>query len=235
MPDWKNPLSYEIARYMPVAILTGTLVLSLGFATDTAFSQPRYSVSSYLRCTRDAQIMQALSLMEEGQGQTSLNRIVSKPMRVIFKDMKSINKALKNYDALSWISNQGEQVIFVNEKHRNAPPAALAALISHEAMHDDAFNSVNEEVQSWQHEAHIWMEMKANNPELSKIQAGVHPLVDRENRIESEYRKGTLDQFVRSSPGYKGLPEASPGFAKIQPTITAKHAALLDQPSTRPE
>jgi hypothetical protein len=235
MPDWKSPLSFEIARYMPVAILAGSLLLSLGLATYPAFSQPHYSMTSYLRCTRDMQIMQALTLMEEGQGQASLRRIVNKPMRVIFKDMKSMNKALRNYDALSWISNQGEQVIFVNDKHRDAPPAALAALISHEAMHEDEFNSVTEEVQSWQHEASVWMEMKARNPELSKIQPGLHPLVDRENRIEEEYRKGTLARFVRSSPGYKGLPEASPGFANIPQPLEVKQAASLSKTPAQPD
>lgn len=156
--------------------------------------------------------MKAFSLMQNGHGESSLTRIVNKPMRVIFKDMKAINKSLRNYDALSWISSHGEQVIFVNEKHRDAPPEALAALIAHEAMHEDEFNSVSEEIQSWRHEAVVWMEMKARNPELAKIPPGLYPLVDRENRIESEYRKHSLDNFVRSSPGYQGLPEASPGF-----------------------
>jgi hypothetical protein len=166
--------------------------------------------------------------MNEGQSQTSLYHIINTPVRVIFKDMKSMNKALSNYDALSWISNQGEQVIFVNEKHRNAPPAALAALISHEAMHNDEFNSLEEEVQSWQHEARVWMEMKSRNPALSKIQPGLSPLVDRENRIETEYSKGSLASFVRSSPGYKGLPESSPGFASTPQPILVKQAASLN-------
>jgi hypothetical protein len=130
--------------------------------------------------------------------------------------MAQINKSLKNYDALSWMSNRGEQVIFVNEKHRSAPPEALAALISHEAMHEDEFNSLNEEVQSWQFEAAVWMELKAKNPALAQIPEGVNALVDRENRLEEETRQGTLEKFVRSSPGYQGLPEDSPGFGHQQ-------------------
>jgi hypothetical protein len=150
--------------------------------------------------------------MQQGPGEASLHRIVTKPMRVIFKDMSTLHKQLKNYDALSWISHQGEQIIFVNEKHRNAPPEALAALISHEAMHEDEYNSLQEEMQSWRHEAQVWMALKAKNPALAKIPAGASPLVDRENRIEEESRKGTLDQFVQSSPAYKGLPATSPGY-----------------------
>jgi hypothetical protein len=196
----------------PVVGLAAVLLSWIILDSFPAFSQTHFSMTAFLRCTRDEAIMKAFSLMQNGHGESSLTRIVNKPMRVIFKDMKAINKSLRNYDALSWISSHGEQVIFVNEKHRGAPPEALAALIAHEAMHEDEFNSISEEIQSWRHEAVVWMEMKARNPELAKIPPGLYPLVDRENRIESEYRKHSLDNFVRSSPGYQGLPEASPGF-----------------------
>ncbi len=169
-------------------------------------------MTTLLHCTRDESIMKAFQLMTEGPGEPSLRRIVSKPVRVVFKDMRLLNKSLKNYDALSWMSNQGEQVIFVNDKHRLAPPEALAALIAHEAMHDDAENSLSEEVESWRFEATVWMALKAKNPELNKLAEGTSPLVDRENRLEKELKAGTLEAFVRSSPGYKGLPESSPGF-----------------------
>jgi len=193
-----------------VAAILG--VMLLGAVDPPAFSQTHYTMNAFLRCTRDDSIMKAFNLMSDGHGESSLDRIVNRPMRVIFKDMATLHKTLKNYDALSWISNQGEEIIFINDKHRNAPPEALAALIAHEAMHDDEYNSLNEEVQSWQHEAVVWMEMKSKNPSLGKIPAGQSPLVDRENRIESEYQKGTLEKFVRSSPGYRKLPESSPGF-----------------------
>jgi len=185
----------------------------LSTVNPPAFSQTHYTMNAFLRCTRDEAIVKAFNLMGDGKGEASLDRIVNRPMRVIFKDMTTLHKTLKNYDALSWISNQGEEVIFINEKHRNAPPEALAALISHEAMHDDEYNSLNEEVQSWTHEAVVWLELKAKNPALAHIPQGVYPLVDRENRIVSEYQKGTLEKFVRSSAGYRKLPETSPGFS----------------------
>jgi hypothetical protein len=191
--------------------------LFLGLGVDVpAFSQTHYTMTSFLRCTRENAIMKAFYLMKECQGERSLRQIVHKPIRVVFKNMAEINKSLKNYDALSWMSNRGEHVIFVNEKHRSAPPEALAALLSHEAMHDDEFNSLNEEVESWKFEAEVWMELKAKNPTLPQIPKGINALVDRENRLENELRQGTLEKFVRSSPGYKGLPEDSPGFGQQQ-------------------
>lgn len=182
-----------------------------------ALAQNHYNMTAFLRCTRDNAIMEAFYLMKEGQGERSLSHIVNKPVRVIFKDMGKINKSLKNYDALSWISTKGEQVIFINEKHREAPPEALAALIAHEALHDDPMNSLTEEVESWRFEATVWMELKARNSALADMPKGISPLVDRENRIEKEVRAGTLEQFVRSSPGYAGLPETSPGFEAAEP------------------
>jgi hypothetical protein len=193
-------------------LLVSFLLLGLFAQELPAFSQTHYTMTSYLRCTRDDAILQALTLMSNGEAEPSLHRIVSRPARVIFKDMKSIDKSLKNYDALSWISSSGQQVIFVNEKHRNAPPEALAAMIAHEAMHDDILNSVSEEVSGWTQEARVWMEMKSRNPALAHIPSGAYPLVDRLNKIEQEYQQGTLSVFVRSRPGYKNLPETSPGF-----------------------
>lgn len=210
-----NTLPKRLGQWFYGVMLT---LMGLGvwgsFYLSPAFAQTRYSMTTLLRCTHEGAIMQAFYLMRDSQGERSLDRIIHKPIRVVFKDMNTLNKSLKNYDALSWLSNNGEQVIFVNEKHRNAPPEALAALISHEAMHDDAFNSLTEESQSWHFESKVWQELKAKNPTLSNIPAGIYPLVDRENRLEKEARQGTLDQFVRTSPGYKGLPEVSPGFEK---------------------
>lgn len=205
-------------RHALALAFAGLLILALLLPNIPAFSQAEpgahYSLSALLRCTREESILKALRLMESSpHAQASLSKIVHKPMRILFKDMRMLNKALKNYDALSWISYQGEQVIFINEKHRNAPPEALAAMIAHEAMHEDEFNSVNEEVAGWTFEAQTWTEMKARNPELSTIQPGTSPLVDRENKIEQEHKQGNLGSFVRGNPGYTGLPETSPGFS----------------------
>ncbi len=195
------------------AIVIALLLTGVSTADFPAFSQVKYPLPALLRCSHDQSILKALDLLSGTQGQGSLDKIVQKPMRVIFKDMGTLHKSLKNYDALSWISANGEQVIFINEKHRSAPPEALAAMIAHEAMHADEFNSLNEEVTSWQHEARVWMEMKQRYPELGMLKPGTFALVDRENRIEAEYRQGTLEAFVRNSPGYQGLPETSPGFS----------------------
>ena len=210
---------YAKHSYFLSILSLGIVGMMVGLVNPAAFSQTHYTMNAYLRCTRDDSILKAFTLMGDGYGESSLDRIVNKPMRVIFKDLGTMHKSLKNYDALSWISNQGEQVIFVNEKHRAAPPEALAALIAHEALHDDEYNSLNEEVQSWRHEAVVWMELKVKNPKLSEIRPGEVPLVDRENRIEAEYKKGNLERFVRSSPGYRKLPETSPGFS---PTTAAQ-------------
>lgn len=205
-----SALSYRLLSRLALA---GSLLLLPSFTEPAAFSQTRYTMNAFLRCTHDDAIIQAFNLMGDSRGEVSLDKIVNKPVHVIFKDLKTMHKSLKNYDALSWISTQGEQVIFINDKHRKAPPEALAALISHEAMHDDQYNSLNEEVQSWRHEAMVWMELSARNPKLAKIPAGQSALVDRENRLVTEYQQGSLEQFVRSSAGYAKLPETSPGFS----------------------
>lgn len=213
----RNPLMPE-NKAMSLLFRLTSIGFAIGFAvliaskTLPAFSQTNYPLTALLRCSREEPIIQALQLLQNSNGEDSLSHIVNKPVRIVFRNMQLIHKDLKNYDALSWLSNQGEQVIFINEKHRAAPPEALAAMIAHEAMHDDPFNSLQEEVQSWKHEAEVWGYLKARNPALMKISAGQNALVDRENRIEKEAQHGTLTAFVLSNPGYTGLPEVSPGF-----------------------
>src|SRR5687768_2599639 len=88
-------------------LAAGLLVLVLMASVFPAFSQTRYNMSAYMRCSRDEGILKAFQVLEDSLGEPSLAKIVSKPMRVIFKDMRTLNKGLKNYDALSWISYQG--------------------------------------------------------------------------------------------------------------------------------
>ncbi|MBY0403371.1 MAG: hypothetical protein K2X66_05700 [Cyanobacteria bacterium] len=188
-------------------LATGLLTIN-----PPAFSQSKYPMVSLLRCTRDQSILEAFNYMVGSSGEPSLDVIVNKPVRVFFKDLGLLNQKVKNFDALSWLSTDGQQVIFINEKHRGAPPEALAAIIAHEAMHDDLDNSVLEEIAAWQKEAGVWAEMKRVNPSLAVIPEGKYPLVDRLNKIADEKQKGTLEAFVRANPGYKGLSEHSPGY-----------------------
>jgi len=190
--------------------------------------------TAYLRSAREPQLLDALRLLETSPaGRPSLIKILRRPMRVVFKDMRLLDKGLKNYDALTWLSGDGRQVvIFVNEKHRAAPPAALAAMLAHEAIHDDAENSTAEEIAGWTVEATVWKEMRARFPDLPRPSAERKPprerhslwgnnrpvtpdpdaLVIREDKIAGELEAGTLADFVRKNPGYEGLPATSKGY-----------------------
>lgn len=211
-PSQLSLLSKLKRRHLIALGISTLCLLALLIPTPDAISQMRYTTTSLLRCSHDESILKAFRLLEGSSGESSLSNIVNKPMRVIFKDMATLNKGLKNYDALSWISIHGEQVIFINDKHRNAPPAALAAMIAHESMHADEFNSLSEEVAGWSFEAKVWMELKTKDTTLAEIPVGKYALVDRQNKIEQEFRQGTLTSFVRGNAGYQGLPETSPGF-----------------------
>lgn len=208
-------------RFRSLLLLMMSLLWLQALLPSAAQTKTAYSMAAYLRCTREEAILNAFRLMADGPGEGALAWIVDKSVRVVFKDMKTLDKGLRFYDALSWISSHGEQVIFINEKHRNAPPEALAAMLAHEAMHNDAYNSIREEIAGWHQEAVVWSTLKTSYPSLAKIPQGAFPLVDRENRIEQEFRRGTLEAFVKNNNGYRGLPETSPGF-----TVSASGVAM---------
>lgn len=144
------------------------------------------------------------------------SNLTSKPVKIEFKDLGTINPNYKTYDALGW--KKGSRLyIYINQRHSDAPAIALAALLSHEALHQDEYNSMAEETYAWTMEASVWCELVELNP---NYQLGMQPLVQRENTLKKLLERGNyantyIKKTVYSNPGYQGLPESSPGFEAL--------------------
>jgi hypothetical protein len=153
--------------------------------------------------------MEALKLLQHTPAKHVLEDILHTPVRILFKPMAMLGKGLRHYDALSWISVEGQRVIFINEIHRGAPPEALAALIAHEGLHADAHNSVQEEIAGSRIEAEIWIRLRQQLPvhTIGPLPTTTSPLVLRLNTLADALAQGTLENMVRSNPGYRLLPE----------------------------
>ena len=165
------------------------------------------------RISRDAPIIEALEILDHSPEKAIIPWMVSHDVRVLFKDMRlELGKAYMNHDALTIISNDDQQVIYINSKHMMAPPQALAALIRHEAMHDDRDNSLQEELTAWNKEGQTWQEMLTHYPELKQIPPHTVALVDRLNAINILQQQNRLQDQVFKNIAYQGLPEHSPGF-----------------------
>ena len=135
------------------------------------------------------------------------------PIKIEFKDLSEMNDAYKTHDAVGW-KKKGKLYIYINPKHSSAPPAALAALLAHEALHQDEYNSLSEETYAWTMEATVWCEMLKRFPESNNIESS---LVTRENVIKQLLEKGNytnkyIKKTVYANKGYKDLPLTSPGF-----------------------
>lgn len=135
------------------------------------------------------------------------------PIKIEFKNLSEINEAYSSFDAVGW-KKKGKLYIYINPKHQEAPPAALAALLSHEALHQDEYNSLSEETYAWTMEANVWCEMLKRFPESNDLQSS---LVMRENILKQLLEKGNftnkyIKKTVYSNEGYKNLPLTSPGF-----------------------
>ena len=175
-------------------------------------------MKTYKKSTKDYNVIEALELLKQTTGEYSRRAILGenltqKPVKIEFKNLAEINPAYANFDALGW-KKSNKLYIYINRKHQDAPKEALAALLAHEAIHQDEFNSLNEETYAWTLEAAVWTQLSEEKPELKKIS---HPLVERENVIKKLFEKGNytstyIRKFVISNKGYKTLPERSPGF-----------------------
>ena len=135
------------------------------------------------------------------------------PMKIEFRNLTELNEAYGTFDAVGW-KRKGKLYIYINPKHENAPPAALAALLAHEALHQDEYNSLSEETYAWTMEATVWCEMLKRYPEANNLESS---LVSRENILKQLLEKGGytnkyIKKTVYSNSGYKNLPITSPGF-----------------------
>ena len=142
--------------------------------------------------------------------------LTERPVKIQFKDLGSIKEDYANFDALGW-KKKNDLYIFINPRHADAPPAALAALLAHEALHQDEYNSLAEETYAWTMEAAVWCEMLEIYPESNNVQ---HPLLQRENTLKQLFEKGGytnkyIKKTVYANKGYQNLPQTSPGFERL--------------------
>ena len=176
----------------------------------------------YKKVSKDEVVYVALDMLNGTSGEFSRKAILGNnlsgyPVKVEFTDLKSFGDEYKDFDALGY--KKGKKLyIFINEKHKNAPAGAIAALLSHEALHQDEYNSLAEETYAWTMEAVVWCEILRTYPETAENTTNA--LVARENTLKKLYERGKeTDKYIKktvwSNSGYKNLPTTSPGFEEL--------------------
>lgn len=171
------------------------------------------------KISKNPEIVEAIGLMKYSPARESYNIILgqnptNKVVKVTFKNLSELNSIYTNYDAVGWL--RGNQLyIYVNEKHKNAPPEALCALIAGRAINQDRYDSKNEEVYIWTLEAVTWDYFLQKNPTLSN---SIAPLVtNKENKLNRLFNKSNKDiscfeKTIRANNSYSKLENESPGF-----------------------
>jgi len=172
----------------------------------------------YKKISNDEVIYVALDMMKGSIADYSRRAILGynltqNPIKISFKNLSELNESYSSFDAVGW-KKKNKLFIYINPKHENAPPAALAALLAHEALHQDEYNSLSEETYAWTMEATVWNEMLKKYPESNDLESA---LVARENILKQLLEKGNytnkyIKKTVYSNPGYKNLPLTSPGY-----------------------
>lgn len=163
-----------------------------------------------VRYTPEPQLQKALLLLRQSpEGRDSWALIHQHNTKILFKDLSVFGGNIGQYDALGWMSPQEERVIFIHHKHRGQLPEALAALIAHEAMHCDAWNSQQEEVAAWHREAQVWEDLQTSSLQLKRKGGALEGRLDR---LVREKNARTLKQLVLGNNAYESLPKHSPGY-----------------------
>jgi hypothetical protein len=151
------------------------------------------------------------------------NNLSQRNFIIEFKQLGDIDKSYESFDALGWkkqvgvLGKKDQLYVFINPRHKDATPGALAALLAHEALHQDEFNSLAEETYAWTMEAAVWCEIAKIHPVSNDT---LHPLIKRENTLKRLYERGNytdayIKKTVHSNDGYRALPSTSPGFETL--------------------
>ena len=185
------------------------------------YSYVKQITPMYKDVGKDQVLFVALDMLKGTNGEFSRNAILGnnlsgRPVKIEFRDLGTINPDYANFDALGWKKNK-QLFIYINPRHKDAPPGALSALLSHEALHQDEYNSLAEETYAWTMEASVWYEISKLYPESNDE---LHPLVVRENQLKKLFERGGysnryIKKTVMSNEGYKNLPSTSPGFEDL--------------------
>lgn len=185
------------------------------------YSYVKQITPMYKDVGKDQVLYVALDMLKGTNGEFSRNAILGnnlsgRPVKIEFRDLGTINPDYANFDALGWKKNK-QLFIYINPRHKDAPPGALSALLSHEALHQDEYNSLAEETYAWTMEASVWYEISKLYPESNDK---LHPLVVRENQLKKLFERGGysnryIKKTVMSNEGYKNLPSTSPGFEDL--------------------
>lgn len=203
------------------------LVLAILISTSRAHSfneapVPSKNIKSYSvdysKNSKNTKIIESLKIMENSPANLSYNKIMGnnptrKNIKIIFKDLTIFNYKYKDFDGLGW--ERGKRLyIYLSPKNNDAPKESLCALISGIAIHDDKYDSINEEITAMMVEASTWDYFVEKKPELQYFN---HPLVNRENAIRKVYLEGNktdkcIRKVVESNYYYKTLQKTSPGF-----------------------
>ncbi len=217
----------KVFSLLTVFIMTFVQVQAKGFepVPDNVKLPAKYtqsyidSISPEYKKVSDEQIFHvALDMLKGTSGEFSRKAILGYnitqyPVKIQFKDLSEIDSAYSTFDAIGW-KKKGKLYIFINPKHQYAPPGALAALLAHEALHQDEYNSLSEETYAWTMEATVWTEILRMYPESNDLESS---LVTRENILKQLLEKGNYtNKYIRktvfANNGYKNLPLTSPGF-----------------------
>lgn len=171
------------------------------------------------KISNDPKIVEAIGLMKYSPAKEAYNNLLGenptkKVIKVSFKNLSELNYRYANFDALGWLI-RNQLYIYVNQKHKDAPPEALCALIAARTFNQDPYDSKNEEVYIWTLEAVEWDYFIQRDPALAN--SSVSLIRNRENKINQLFNKSnhdilSLEKTVRSNSSYSNLPNQSPGF-----------------------
>lgn len=224
-----NKLITKIFGVISLFAISATLTFAAEPNMTTPHQYPKKYTPEYIKqitpgykdVGKDEIFYVALDMLKDTEGMFSRNAILGnnlsgKPVRIEFRNLSEINAEYATFDALGW--KKGKKLyIYINTKHKNAPAGAIAALLAHEALHQDEYNSLAEETYAWTMEAFVWNDILKLYPESNQEQ---YPLVVRENTLKRLLEKGNytnkyIKKAVLSNSGYKNLPSYSPGFDNL--------------------
>lgn len=194
-------------------------VLLVMFSFMLNLGLPNQAQAAYSNITSNSKIKKAIKVLKKNDYKETVDalkgdNLSNKPIKVEFTSLAMLSPEYMHYNALACRDEYGQLFIFIDNSHRKAPAEAIASLLTHEVLHQDDDNSIEEETQAWTNEAKSWIKLTKKNAKLKNSDCA---LVERLNRLSTMYKQANnTNEFIRAEVaqnlGYSELAAHSEGF-----------------------
>ena len=169
----------------------------------TVFCAAPVFAARYDRYTRDIEIKEALTALQNAEAGEVFDNLNEKSVHIAFYDLAMLSPDYQNHFAINTVDSFGNRYILINSRFKYTSPEELACLIAHESFHKSDTATLDEETLATKKEAEYWNKLRnpAKNYGNSKLFERLNTLAELNEK--SNQNKDFIKEEICNNSFYK--------------------------------